>query len=357
MKRSPVYLLVGLVMAAILQTTPSLAGDRPPATILDELDGTTIPSYDASRKLDESYNRDFLTQVQKSTQVRNALILELFRTLPNHDRIPTLMAERWSIRPYSLTADVLSAEINEILAHTTNPGLKVEGEFARAFSAISDTPPQKDFDPAVIDRFLKFAPEDARGAKLLRLAASRSRDEKAKVVFENRILAEFPDTEVARKIVGVRNRPDLLGKPFELEFRDAISGTVVRVADFKGKLLIIDFWATWCVPCVEKMPEMKSLHEKYQGRGVEFLGVSLDKPIAQGGLDRLKSYVKEHAIPWPQYYQGDGWDSRFSVQCGIRSIPTVFVLDDQGIVRSIDAQSKLEEIIQGMIKARGKPRD
>ena len=68
--------------------------------------------------------------------------------------------------------------------------------------------------------------------------------------------------------------------------------------------MVIDFWATWCGPCVAEMPKMKELYAKYRDKGVEFIGVSLDQPKEQGGLDKLKKFVKENEIAWPQYYQG-----------------------------------------------------
>ncbi len=75
------------------------------------------------------------------------------------------------------------------------------------------------------------------------------------------------------------------------------------------------------------------------------MGISLDLPDGRVGLDRFRKFVKDQKIAWPQYYQGEGWDSGFSVGCGIHTLPTVFVLDGDGIVRSVDAGDGLERII------------
>ena len=102
------------------------------------------------------------------------------------------------------------------------------------------------------------------------------------------------------------------------------------MAALKGKVVVVDFWATWCGPCVAEMPTMKKLYAEYHGQGVEFLGISLDQPKEQGGLDALKKFVKEKEIPWPQYYQGKGWQSDFSSSWGINSIPSMFLVDQDG---------------------------
>ena len=117
----------------------------------------------------------------------------------------------------------------------------------------------------------------------------------------------------------------------------------------KGKVVVVDFWATWCGPCVAELPAMKKLYEKFHGQGVEFLGVSLDQPKEQGGLDALKKFVKEQEIRWPQYYQGKGWESDFSRSWGINSIPTMFLVDQDGKLVSVEARGKLAKLIPELL--------
>ena len=141
---------------------------------------------------------------------------------------------------------------------------------------------------------------------------------------------------------------EAVGKPFVLEFMDAISGSPVSIQRLKGKVVVVDFWATWCGPCVAEMPRMKALYAEYKNKGVQFIGVSLDQ--SGSGLDKLMAFVEENGITWPQYYQGAGWDSEFSKSWGIRSIPAVFVVDQQGKVYSDKARGKLETILPELLK-------
>ena len=100
---------------------------------------------------------------------------------------------------------------------------------------------------------------------------------------------------------------------------------------------------------------MKELYAKYKDKGVEFIGVSLDQPKEEGGLDKLKKFVAEEKIAWPQYYQGKGWDSEFSVSWGINSIPCVFVVDTEGKLASVEARGKLEAMIPELLEEEDAP--
>jgi hypothetical protein len=102
------------------------------------------------------------------------------------------------------------------------------------------------------------------------------------------------------------------------------------------------------------MPNMKKLYAEFKDKGVEFLGISLDQPEDKGGLKALKEFVEKNEITWPQYYQGNYWQSEFSRSWGINSIPCVFVVDQAGKLYSVEARGKLDELIPELLK-KGKP--
>ncbi len=330
----------------------ALGADRPASEILKEIDAVKMPELDRSKVRDRVYVQDYVKQSQEAMAAKGKLILELYKAAPDNERIPTLMAEKWgNTPPGGPQIEALVKEIDDVMAHTKNEKLKVEGAFFKAQAQLFKDRQNGEgkVDTTAIDAFIQLAPKDPRAGRLVYMAAMTTSDEKTKTALEDRILKEFPDSQFAPMIKGARRQREGIGKPFDLEFTDATNGSTISMGDLKGKVVVVDFWATWCGPCIAEMPTMKKLYEKFHAQGVEFLGISLDQPKEQGGLDALKKFVKEKEIPWPQYYQGKGWESDFSRSWGINSIPAMFVVDQAGKLVTVEARGKLEELIPELL--------
>lgn len=106
------------------------------------------------------------------------------------------------------------------------------------------------------------------------------------------------------------------------------AGDRITLESFKGKVLLLDFWASWCQPCRHEMPNVKTVYKQFHDKGFEILGVSLDQSEAG-----FRGYVDELDIPWPQIYDGKGWNSAVGRKYGITSIPATFLLDRDGKIR------------------------
>jgi thiol-disulfide isomerase/thioredoxin len=334
----------------------AMAADRPAEEILKELKAVKAPVLDRTKTKDQAYVQDYVKQRQETIEKRSTLILELYKADPDHKEIPTLMAERWSNMPLTgLKVAELKKELDDAIAHGTSEKLKLEAMFIKARVMLVETRANLTVDLKAVEEFIKSAPKDPRVGSLLYMAASLTKDEKAKTAIEDRILKELPESQYTTRIEGTRRKRESIGKPFDLEFTDAISGSTVSMKGLKGKVVVIDFWATWCGPCVGEMPTMKEIYAKYHDKGVEFIGISLDSPKEEGGLDELKKFVKENEIAWPQYYQGKGWQSAFSSSWGINAIPTMFIVDTEGKIYSLEARGQLEKLIPELLKKKDAP--
>lgn len=142
-----------------------------------------------------------------------------------------------------------------------------------------------------------------------------------------------------------------LGKPLgELKFT-SLKGEQIDISRYKDKVVLVDFWATWCGPCIGELPNVKNTYGNYHDDGFEIIGISLDKDRS-----RLENFIQKNDVPWPQYFDGKGWDNEIAVRFDIHSIPSTFLLDRQGIVRYVNLRgSALERAVADMIEGSSLP--
>lgn len=335
---------LSITFVGVLATVAS-SEERTVDAILREIDSIRIPQFDRSRMSDREYVRNVSEQRAKAIFRKADFIGELYRLDPNHRRLAELMPVRWKARQIGDTR-----EIDEVLAKTKDQALRREAAYQRAEDLIRRAKFEFGNTMEAVEAFQRIAPKDDRGSKLLLYLANRISDEpdRQRPLYQ-RVLDHYPDSPEADTARGILRQTDGIGKPFDLSFTDAISGAVISIKALKGKVVVVDFWATWCGPCIAEMPKMKKLYAEYKDKGVEFISISLDKPKEDGGLDALKEYVAKNEMTWPQYYQGNFWDSEFSRSWGINSIPKVFLIDQEGRLVSTNARGKLEAMIPELL--------
>ena len=146
---------------------------------------------------------------------------------------------------------------------------------------------------------------------------------------------------------GVSKMKEMQGKPL------AVAGTTVdgkqfTTADWKGKVVLVDFWATWCPPCRAELPQVKQIYSEDHAKGLEILGVSNDY-----AADTLKDFTAKESMPWPQLFDSaaaaeHGWNP-VTLGYGIDGIPAMFLIDRKGILRSVEGREDLDQLLPKLL--------
>ena len=135
-----------------------------------------------------------------------------------------------------------------------------------------------------------------------------------------------------------------VGKPAGSVKFTALDGRKVDLDQLRGKVVLLDFWATWCGPCMRELPHVKEVYRELHPRGFEVLGFSFDRDRAA-----LKTVVAQSGIPWPQSFE-EGGSNHFGKQYGIAYFPSMWLVDQKGVVRYISAGADLKNKVLTLLK-------
>ena len=141
---------------------------------------------------------------------------------------------------------------------------------------------------------------------------------------------KYATDEDKKKVDGIIRNKNILGTKSVIKFK-TIDGNEVDLSKMKGKVVLIDFWATWCQPCMIELPNVLNVYKKYHGKGFEIIGISFDSDY-----ESVKKVTKEMGMTWPQYFDGKFWGNELGIYFGIRAIPTMWLVDKDGKVIDTD---------------------
>ncbi|MDG1892056.1 MAG: TlpA disulfide reductase family protein [Verrucomicrobiota bacterium] len=198
-----------------------------------------------------------------------------------------------------------------------------------------------EFEKGVLELEKEF-PDNPEISQMLLFVAEKLGGVKGKTIASK--LAETAADEqikaAARELLVKMNR---LGSSLDIKFT-AIDGREIDLQKMKGKVVLIDFWATWCGPCVAELPNVKAAYERLHPKGFEILGISFDNTKG-----KLTSFVKKQAMAWPQFFDGQGWQNQFGQRFGISSIPTMWLVNKKGELVDMSARANLIEKVERLL--------
>jgi peroxiredoxin len=147
------------------------------------------------------------------------------------------------------------------------------------------------------------------------------------------------------KIVAAIKEKIGIGKPAKDFTVTLLNDESCRLSTLKGKVVLIDFWATWCGPCRKEIPNLKEYYKALNKKGLEIIGISLDVKE-----EKLQEYIKKEQLAWNISFSGKGWEDETARAYGVRSIPSYWLIDKKGHLRHFGLREEaLKKAIEELI--------
>ncbi|NLE38432.1 MAG: TlpA family protein disulfide reductase [Pirellulaceae bacterium] len=150
-------------------------------------------------------------------------------------------------------------------------------------------------------------------------------------------------TELAERFAAMARRLRLLGNPMKVE-GTLLDGTPLDWDAYRGKVVLVQFWATWCGYCVKEIPHIEEQFNEYRDRGFDVIAISLDR-----GLEPLEKFLEKKPLPWAVVYK-EGERNPTADYYGVTGLPTLILVDKEGKVVSLNARGpKLDEALEKLL--------
>jgi thiol-disulfide isomerase/thioredoxin len=157
--------------------------------------------------------------------------------------------------------------------------------------------------------------------------------------------ADLPE-KVRVSYEALHKTANLVGSSIDLAFT-SVDGRRVQFDKLRGKVVVIDFWATWCGPCVRDLPKLEAMHRKHEANGLVIVGISFDRERS-----KLESFLKARQIPWAQVYPSKDEQERILRSLGVSGgyLPTVFILGRDGRLRhTLNSRFRIEDKVTALL--------
>ena len=249
---------------------------------------------------------------------------------------------------------VSGTPLNDKFAQFNSESKKIDAEYEEIQTKYADAPQvvkdslERDLDQKYITLGYKYAKENADNlmGKIAFYASywGMSIDQKAELIAS--FSEELKQDERIAKIASTieQERKSSVGQPFIDFSAQTIAGDSLKLSSMVGKTeyVLVDFWASWCGPCIKSLPSLKALYSKYKGKKLEILGVSLDSK-----KEDWAGAVKQYDLAWKHVSDLNQWSSKFAAMYAVQAIPATILIDKNGMIvgRNLHA-NEIEDIIK-----------
>ena len=271
------------------------------------------------------------------------------------DTIINIFAERGNLKKATIKGGVTEREnqVRSALKYTIRKKSdsiqklyrtgKVTDENRKLIGKLNNDVRKQSLD--VDKQFIRNYPDSYVSVAMLHLYNTTFEKEEVHRLYDqlsNRMKNSKKGVEI-KKFLDLPNTPDIGDTFIDFELPDT-DGKKVKLSDFKGKITLIEFWASWCTPCRKANPKLITLYEKYKDDGFKILGVSLDN-----NEKHWKNAVVKDNLPWTNVSSLEGDKTEVSLIYGVNGIPDNFIIDEDGKIiaktlRGKKLEKKLEEI-------------
>jgi thiol-disulfide isomerase/thioredoxin len=357
--RSAISMIIPLLMAAVATAQPTTAPTTPttqrsPEKIEADLQATGEQLQKLLQSpaalMNPAKRQEIAPQALPLLRKLEGLFVEMSAAQP--DAAAQLGSVRMRIQSIMMSmGDADARAALEKAAASADKKTASEGQANVTMARWFLTDGKADAQAKVVDDLEKLAkatPEDQMLAMLIRSISAQAADDTIrgrlrKIVAED---LKGPTADAAKEAAKAEEKLNaLVNKPLVLKGM-ALDGKEFSSDAWKGKVVLVDFWATWCGPCRAELPRVKKIYKDYHEKGLELLGVSCDQ-----SREALDKYLKENPeMAWPQLFEKDqqGWH-KLATEYGVQGIPTMFLIDKKGVVRSVEARETMEEMIPKLL--------